>query len=310
MTLAQLLVFMAVVEEGSFSGAADRLGKTQSGVSHVLADLERALSVTLLHRDRHGVRLTAVGERVMPFARELLALAERIRQEAAAARGMATGRLRVGCFPSVAARVLPGIVKACQSHFPGIELVLFEGTDAEVETWLEAGVVDVGFVTLPNTSFSTVPITSDALLAVAPQGHPAFQGQTARMSDLADEPFILSKGGCEPIIARVFRSADLALRPRFEVRDMQTLLAMVREGLGVALVPELALPQPLDGLTVRPLEQPAQRDLALAFHAREASAPAVLAFIEVARNQVTKEQGQTATYAPGTERGLTPGRSR
>ncbi|MDP9478452.1 MAG: LysR family transcriptional regulator [Actinomycetota bacterium] len=284
-TLRQLEVLVAVTEAGGFTKAAEALRMTQPGVSHTIAGLERELGAPLIERDRGGVRPTEVGERVLVHAREVLSLVERIGHEAAGSKELRNGRLRIGGFPSATSRILPMLMGAFNGRYPGVEIVLVEGTDGEVLDRIRSREVDVGFVTLPAGDLETVPVAEDEMLAVLPKGHPLANAGAAGLEELAAEPFVMSKGGCEPLISSAFRSAGREPDTRFEVRDMGTILAMVGEGLGVTIVPELALPrQPgmLTGLRTVPLDPPVQRHLALAVRSLEAASPAATAFVQLA----------------------------
>lgn len=279
MTLVQLQILLAIADAGSFTAAAARLGMTQSAVSHALAALEQELRVALIERRRGGVRLTGVGERVLAHARIATGASEAIRQEAAGACGLASGRVRVGSFPSVSASLLPGVLRAVRERYPGIVIVLFEGTDDEVRNWIGARVVDVGLVTEPDPGLAITPLRDDPFVAVVAPDDPLARHARVSARDLAGEPFILSKSGCEPLIRQYFTSSGALLCPAFEVRDMPTILAMVREGLGITVAPKLALSEPLAGLRTLPLDPPAVRSLALAVPVDAPVAPATQAFI-------------------------------
>ncbi len=290
-TLPQLRVLVAVVEAGSFTAAAERLGISQSGVSQAVAALEGALGVPLLRRDRGGVAVTEAGERVLGHARSVLGGVERIRQEAAAAVGLETGKLRIGSFPSFAARLLPPILRAFQHRHPGIELVLLEGTDAEVRSWLSSRIIDIAAVTLPAAGVEVVATSRDEVLAVVPEKHPLAQWGSVSMERLAEEPFIMPTMGAESVVLPLFRAAGQTPRTCFEVRDLATLLVMVQEGLGVTIFPALALPQRLTGVRAVRLDPPVWRELALAVNPGDARSPAVEAFLREARQRIPPEAG-------------------
>lgn len=284
-TLQQLRVLVAVVEAGGFTKAAGALRMTQPGVSHTIAGLEAKLGASLVERERGGVRPTEVGERVLVHARELLGLIERIGEEASGAKKLTAGRLRVGSFPSAASRILPALIGAFNSRYPGVEVTLMEGTDPEVSEYIRSRAVDVGFVTLPAPELETVPVAEDELLAVLPEGHPLDGASAVSIERLAQEPFVMSQGGCEPLISSAFRSAGCEPNTRYEVRDMGAILAMVGEGLGVTIVPELALPrypETLPDLCTVPLDPAVRRCLALAARAFGTASPAAAAFVGLA----------------------------
>ena len=283
MTPTQLEAFVAVVETGGFTAAAQALSTTQPAVSHAIAALEAELGVLLFERDRkRRTRLTGVGTRLLEHARSSLASLEQIRQEAAAWRGLQAGTLRIGVFASAATHLLPGLLRAYEERYPRVSMVLQDGTDDEVREWIRSRAVDVGFVTLPVERLDAVEVTRDELLAVVPAAHPLAACSEIEPAQLAGEPFILSKGGCEPLIQAVFATVGLAPGVRFAFRDMGTILGMVREGLGVTIAPAMALPAHQPGLVTVPLSPPVMRRLGLAVLSRRKAPPAVVALLEVA----------------------------
>jgi DNA-binding transcriptional LysR family regulator len=171
-------------------------------------------------------------------------------------------------------------VRAVRERFPGVTVTLFDGTDDEVLQWIRERVVDLGVVTGSPVGLVTVPLGDDPFVAAVAPDDPLARQPTITARDLEREPVILSKGGCEPFIQRFFADAGVALTPAYEVRDMPTILAMVREGLGITLAPRLALPEPADGLRQLPLTPPLVRALALAVPVDTPVAPATQAFLD------------------------------
>lgn len=301
LTLAQLRALAAVVDAGSFTAAAETLGISQSGVSQAVAALEGALGLAVLHRDRNGVGLTEVGERVLVHARAILSRVDVIRQEAAALAGVETGKIRIGSFASFAARLLPGIMRAFQARHPGIELVLWEGNDGEVQEWLQSGAIDVAAVVLPADGVEPLPIARDQVLAVLPEHHPLAAEAAVAVADLEDDPFIMPSESCERLARRIFAQAKAIPDVRFEVRDQATLLMMVKEGLGVSLLPALAIPERAEGIRTVPLSVSAWRDLALGVRVGGARSPALAAFLREAE-QWASDNGFRATDLRTTQR--------
>lgn len=263
MNLAQLRAFAGVAEAGSVTDAATQLGLTQSAVSHALASLERELGSRLIVRDRSGCSLTGLGARLLPDATEALRYADRIAEVAAAEDGLRQGRLRLGTIPSASSVLLP-LISQFKRRYPGVSVAVFEGTDSEVSNWIEQRTVEAGVVTGPRPDLETVPLAEDEMLAVVSSGHRLASRESATVPDLASEPFLLSAGGCEPIIRRLHDQHHVPLAPVSRVTDMGTLLAMVREGLGVSIIPALSLGTRRDGITAMPLRPRAPRSLLLA----------------------------------------------
>jgi DNA-binding transcriptional LysR family regulator len=286
MTFAQLEIFVTVVECQSFSLAASHLGISQSGVSHAVANLEAELGVMLIERHRLGIALTEMGKRMIKHAQQMLGLHDAILQEAAATKGLKRGSVRIGSFGlTTSVQLLPQLMWAFGQKYPEIELRVFEAVDREVIEWLYDRYVDVGFVMLPNEMVDTIPIVEDQLVAVLPADHPLAEKSGIRPAELAAEPFILSGGGSRPLIEEVFRSADIRLNVRYRLQQVLSILEIVRRGLGVSVVAELALPEDRKGLSIVPFEPRVVRRIGLAVRDRNNLSPASRAFFEFAQER-------------------------
>ena len=170
MNIAKCRALVTAVEEGSLTVAAEKLGCTQSAVSHSIAGLEEELGFALITRSRAGVRLTPEGERLMPAVRNLLNSAEQLNQTASSIRGLDSGTVRVGAFTSVAVHWLPAILKKFQHDYPNVEIKLFNGDYNDVDRWIKDGSVDIGFITVPSElECETVALMEDRLLAIIPE---------------------------------------------------------------------------------------------------------------------------------------------
>jgi DNA-binding transcriptional LysR family regulator len=280
MNLAQLKALRAVHEAGSVTGAAALLGVTQSAVSHALASLESELGLRLAVRDRGGCSLTGPGRRLLPHALEALRHLDRLTEEAASLAGLTTGRLRIGVFPSVGG-LLPPLMRAFGRLYPAVEVVLLEGTDEEILDWLDGRVVEIGVVTGPRDDLHTVPPAADELMAVLPAGHPLAGERDVALEELADDPFLLSTGGCETLIRRLYAERDVPLEPARRVREMGTLLAMIGEDLGVSVIPSLSLAGAGPGTVALPLRPAVTRRLLLAARSAADPGPAGAAFLDL-----------------------------
>jgi DNA-binding transcriptional LysR family regulator len=298
MTVAQLSAFLAVLDQGSFSEAAKALGLTQSGVSRAVKTLEEAIGVPLLLRDGGGVEATVTGREVASEARGALERIARIRRLGDRAVDRLDGRVRIGSFFSSSTRLLPGTLAAFRRAYPRAETVVFEGDAPEIADWLARGTIDVGFLEDDDERFEHTPIARDEMVYVAPAGHPGEAKRPFRLRAFKD-PFIMSLCGCEQRIQDIFRAERAAPDVRFEVRDITTILAMVREGIGTTMLPTLALPDDRGGLAIIPLRPranhayPYVRDVRLAV-ARTSTCASARAFVEVARRWAD-ERGKRAS---------------
>ncbi|MCC5575764.1 LysR family transcriptional regulator [Microtetraspora sp. AC03309] len=289
MTLTQLRILLAVARTGNMTRAAEEMATTQSAVSHALRALENEFGVALLVRGNHGVTLTETGRAVRRRAALILTQVEALEQEVAAAREQERGSLRVGVIPSANVRLLPPILRRFGDAHPRVRLTVLEGSDDEVLEWLETGAADIATVSAGGTGAAGFPLpagavarplAADRMLAVLPSGHELGVRHSVPVADLARHPFIMSTGGCEPLITALARAAGASLTCHYRVRDTNSILAMVAEGLGVSIVPELSLPAHRAGVHAIPLDPAAERTVLLVLPADPL--PAAAAFAELA----------------------------
>ncbi len=173
MTLTQLEIFSLVAELQGFTSAAHRLGISQSAVSHAIKALEQELGVALFRRHQTLVETSDIGQQLLGRARAMLGLANTLQQEAADARGMKRGTLRIGSFgPTSSTYLLPRILSRFRQAHPGIEVHVDEGPDRQVIHWLDERRVDIGFVVLEQERLDTYPLFEDQMVALLPTDHP------------------------------------------------------------------------------------------------------------------------------------------
>src|SRR5215472_660630 len=198
MNFSQLQSFVAVADTSSFTEAAYAIDLTQSAVSHALSALESELGVILLERNRTGVvGLTSVGQKILPHVRALLTQAEAIEQEAKAAHGQTSGKLRLGSIVSIISpHVLASLLTRFQQGYPDMKVVLFEGAMHEVGEWIEKSIIDLGFVILPAPGIESTPITTDELCVLVSPRHHLHTRDAGKPIELREEGFIMEKTQC------------------------------------------------------------------------------------------------------------------
>lgn len=267
MNLLHWRLLVAVADAGNISRGAERVGITQSGASQAIAQLESTLGFPVFARERRHIGVTALGDQVIAHARVMLERLDAIRTLADDSRGLSSGRIRLASFPSVISTLLPGLLRDFQRRHPGIELVALEGTDEEVEDWLAAGTVELGVVLNPAPGRAAAILGRDAWVAVLPGNHPLGRRASesgVTLEELADQPFILATGGCAVNGQSLMAQVGLHLSDvRVTVRDWASACVLVREGMGVALVPESTLPDEQRGLRVMPLVPAIHREFGL-----------------------------------------------
>ncbi len=290
MPLEKYQTLMSVVECGSLTRAAESLGCTQSAVSHCLDALEKELGFTLLRRSRAGVRLTNEGERILPAVRNYLGAAEQLRQTASSIRGLESGTVRIGAFTSVAVHWLPPILKEFQRDYPKVDFRLFNGDYRDVEQWLTDGSVDVGFVTMPSPVDCTcIPLMEDRLLAILPK-HSRFENYPKfPLVECETEPFISLLESSDHDARRALDAAGVKPNVRFYTKDDYAVIAMVEQGLGISIMPELLLKGRQYDLQILPLVPEAKRTIGLAIAAGDRAGPATRRFADYVVRYVTAQ---------------------
>ncbi len=290
MTLAKYQALLSVVEQGSFTRAAEELECTQSAVSHSIDSLERELGFALVRRSRAGVRLTGEGERLMPAVRNLLNSAEQLKQTVSDIRGLNEGTVRIGAFTSVAVHWLPGVLKAFQADFPRVEFMLKNGDYYDVEQWLLDGSIDVGFVNVPCAlNCECIPLMEDRLLAVLPLGSRFESYPRFPLTECENEPFISLLESSDQDSRRALEAAGVKPNVRFYTKDDYAIIAMVENGLGMSIMPELLLKGRTDRVRVLPTIPEAKRTIGLAIAAGDRAGPATRRFADYVVKFVTEE---------------------
>lgn len=284
MTLTQLEIFSLVAELRGFTLAAHRLGISQSAVSHAMKSLEQELGVELLRRHQSAVELSDIGEQLLLRARAMLGLANTLRQEAADARGMKSGTLRIGSFgPTSSIKLLPNILRRYREAHPGIEVHIDEGPDRQVTQWLEERRIDIGFVVLPEERFDTFALIEDQMVALLPISHPLAARSALSLKDLCDTPFVLTEAGSAELVSRLFTAARLQPNIRYRCSQLLSTLDTVSRGDAITIVAEGSLPEEVTPRYVkRPLLPAVHRQVGLAVLDQRQASPATLAFIELA----------------------------
>ena len=278
-SIQKYLAFVKTVECGSFTRAAGVLNYSQSGISRMIGDLEREWQVTLLERGKSGVRLTSEGTRLLPYAKRVCSEYEKLQAEVDEINGLKSGLIRIGTFSSVATHWLPNIIREFQKEYPGIDYELILGDYTEIETWIEEGRVDCGFLRLPaRKELESVFLEQDRLLVVMPEGHPLAALEKIPVSALCGEPFMLLEKGAKAEVSEIFERNGFTPRVHFTTWDDYAIMSMVESGLGISILPELILKRIPYRVVARELEIPAYRNIGLAWKEKKGTSPMLKRF--------------------------------
>ena len=167
------LALQKIIELGSFTKAADALGFTQSSVSQMIASLESELSVRLLTRSRHGIKLTTEGAELYPFIERTIYSYQAMLEKAKEIRGLETGIIRVGTISSITCHWMPQLIKGFKSQYPHVQFLFHQGDYTLIPEWIRTGAIDFGFVNPHAVTHLKTEIVKDGeMLAVLPKNHP------------------------------------------------------------------------------------------------------------------------------------------
>jgi LysR family transcriptional regulator, hydrogen peroxide-inducible genes activator len=244
MEMHQLRYFVAVARSGNFSRAADECRVAQPSLSQQILKLEDEVGERLFERTRRRAILTSAGSLFLPHALNVLEAAERGRQEIRDMGDQVRGKILVGALPTIAPYLLPEIIRLFREKYPGAELILHEQTTDQLVRKLEENEIDVAVISdvATNADIQIEPLFSEELLLCLPGDHPLVYQKSVGAADLNQEKFILMhESHCLGAQAQQFCHSK-GFKPRISCRSAQvgTVLAMVKAGLGISLIPEMA----------------------------------------------------------------------
>lgn len=282
-----LEVFRTVARHGSITAAAHHLQFTQSSVSRQIAALEAQFGVRVFDRLPRGVALTEQGRILLPHAEAILDRLAAARRDLDDLHRLGSGRLRVGAFPTAVAALVPRAMASFRAAHPDVALSLIEGLTPELLERLAAGDADVVVVSSsPTGPTDTVHVDlhhllDEQLLVAVPQEHRLARRRMVRLADLADDAFIVGSANAEDTLLRA--SLPSGFQPRIDIVAAEWIgkLGCVAAGLGVALVPALAVrgtPADIVLLRLHPEDESVRRIFA-ATSAGRARPPAVTRFL-------------------------------
>ncbi|RJE88362.1 LysR family transcriptional regulator [Paenibacillus sp. 1011MAR3C5] len=293
MSLIKYQIFSEVVEQRSLTRAGEKLNLTQSAISHAVSSLEAEFGLILLKRSKSGVLLTADGERLIPHIRQVLQLNEKLKQEVAALKGGEIGKVKIGTFSSVTIHWLPRILRDFCIQCPGIEIKLQDGNHTEMENMLMDGSVDLGFITLPTCGvFHMVPLKKDRMMCMMPVNHPLERQAVIKVEQLADEPFIMPVTGCSSDVQRILSQHHIQPNIKYELEGDHAIIAMVQNGLGISILPEMAVSQIPANISCRPLEGEYDRTIGLAIPSYDTASPAAKKLYSFITNWIEQDAAQ------------------
>lgn len=286
MDISKLQLFSDIAYTKNLSESAQRLGYTQSGVSHAINKLELEMGVPLLRRTNHGVYLTKDAEFLLPKVRSIIGNYNRLMEGIDSLRGLTKGEISIGTYSSIARQWLPAIIKKFQELYPNIKLSIHEGGVKSIEKWLHDGIIDIGFLSWrKHQNFKFITLSRDNLYAItskAMETVPSYR-EVFPLQAFAEYPFIASKSGVDNDVSDAFDAVKVKPDVRFSCNDEHTIISMVANNLGISLLPNMFLKGREHEINIIPVSPCAARTLGIGVISEKNISVAAAAFIQTSK---------------------------
>lgn len=280
----KLEALVTSVEQGSFTRAAEILGYTQSGLTHMMNALEKDIGFPVLVRCRSGVRLTAAGEKVFPFIRECLSSTKELEQQIRLVKTQKEDTIRVAAYASIAMHWLPEVIEQFHAQHHDVHVDLKMGSVEEVYRWIQEDKVDIAFASRQDLlgPMDWTPLLDDPLMAILPKDYDLHGAETFDMRLFQDQEFLMPALGFDLDITRALERCNVTpIVQLMEVSD-SVVISMVSHGLGVSMLSELVLKGRRDTVQALPLYPAAVRELGIVTRSKNNLRPVARHFVATA----------------------------
>lgn len=287
MDIEKLKALKVIVETGSITRAAERLGYSQPGLTGMLNRLEQEIGYPVLQRGSGGVSLTEAGEALMPHVERILRDSRALEQAIADHRPEERRILRIGSYTSISRNWLPPVLKGFGAQFPDVQLTVKDGSCMDIEQWLMEGTIDVGLL---SNCFSAplefLPLLQDPYYAVLPPEERP--GETFDISSFNGRTFFIPSKGVDTEVLRILERSGVTPRFSLIATEDSAVIKMVEQGLGCSLLSELILRGSTDHVSLVPVDPPAFREVGAAVRSLKKAGPVLRSFLRYIRRDAEK----------------------
>lgn len=287
MDIEKLKALKVIVETGSITRAAERLGYSQPGLTGMLNRLEQEIGYPVLQRGSGGVSLTEAGEALMPHVERILRDSRALEQAIADHRPEERRILRIGSYTSISRNWLPPVLKGFGAQFPDVQLTVKDGSCMDIEQWLMEGTIDVGLL---SNCFSAplefLPLLQDPYYAVLPPEERP--GETFDISAFNGRTFFVPSNGVDTEVLRILERSGVTPRFSLIATEDSAVIKMVEQGLGCSLLSELILRGSTDHVSLVPVDPPAFREVGAAVRSLKKAGPVLRSFLHYIRRDAEK----------------------
>ena len=232
-------ILIEIIEAGSLSAAAEKLGYTPSGISRILAGLEKKLGFSLFYRGKNGITPTKDCEQILPVVRDLLFTENKLEQLAARIRGAECGQIVIGTAYSHYYRWITEVTSAFHELHPGIQFQIVNGTSTELADRIAQHQADFCLISKREEVSGWIPLCEDQMVAMIPQNHRFVEAEAFPVERFGEEPYIETYPEQDIDNARVFLRCKVTPNTQFSTMDIYATYAMVEAGLGVSMNNEI-----------------------------------------------------------------------
>lgn len=290
MSILKYRAFLETVELRSLTKAAESLGYTQPGISHMISSLEKEIGFPLLIRTKDGVLPTENAAQLQYYMQQIVSAEDALKETSYKIQGIEVGSLRVGTFFSTSARWIPEITAMFLNNHPNIDLRIFEGTHHETWDWLTSGTVDIAITSPPvPEKYDFIPLWDDPILAVMSKANPLANKAAVTVHELIQHPFIAPNVGADESIWQVMHAEGLVPYVKFRVKGDMATISMIGQNLGVSLIPQLAITPIEDNIVALPLTRSYSRTLGLCIQSLKHASPTAQKFIALTKEFISRQ---------------------
>lgn len=295
MILDKYDIFILILKYGSLTKTAQETGYTQSGISHMVTALEEEMGASLLFRSRSGVALTPEGEMLFPYIQSVSQSRRNMWECSHQIQGLESGTVRIGTLQSITTQILPHAISRFNQLYPGVNFqIITGGHNANTQNVLN-GIADFGFVCtteehrLPQLSNCEVlPFTTERMVAIISENHPLAGQKFFPVDALQKERFVLIRDW-EIETRHIFIQHDVTPHILFELTDAYSIMAMINQGVGISIIPEMSAYRNPYRILAKELSVPAYRHIGILYRKHPFLSHAAQAFIDMlmeSRNQI------------------------
>lgn len=290
-TLKQIRAFLEIASLKSFTRASERLNTPQSSLSVLINELEAELQTQLLKRTTRMVALTDAGREFLPYAERLLATLDEGIEAAHEVDARRRGQINIVASSLVAVALLPPAIARFQEAYPKIDITVTEFPPHQISTRVAQSLCDCGFGVFDSQDdgLISMPVIHGDLMLLCSPVHPLAAKTQVQWADLTGHPIIAVRqdNAARRRLDRQFEMAGVSVKPRFEVRNMVTILGMVAANLGISIWPSWANPMARSfQLELRPLAPKAHHVVSVITSKDRSIPPGVTSFIEIVKSHV------------------------